>query len=254
MPLLSIIIPTFNPGAKLGASIESVRALSGVDEIEILVQDGASTDETCQWLAAQSDVSWQSAPDEGVFDAMNRGVQRASGDWLLFLGAGDLLRAEAFVDERLCATLERHRAKLALVYGDAWLCEEGFRYGGAFSRRKLRSWVPSHQTIFYNRRVFEILGNYETKYPIAADYALNLKCWGDSRVEKIYLPLVVCDYEGRGLSKQVVDETFERDKMRLIRQRLGFDAYLMRRLEILAPHCLKRWRVALLERLARQLK
>lgn len=246
-PLFSLIIPTFNPGAKLQATLDSMGA-QNCDNLEILVADGGSSDGTPQFLREQTEIKWKSERDKGVFDAMNWGIEQAQGDWLLFMGAGDLLRPGVL--QSIEALALENREKLAVLYGDVWLCEENYRYGGPFSRRKLRSWVPNHQGIFYNRRVFEALGGYELEYPIAADYAFNFKCWGDGRVEKIYCPLLISDYEGRGLSKRVVDERFERDKMRLIRQRLGFDAYALRRLETLAPPFLKAARVAVLNKLA----
>ncbi len=248
MPLFSIIIPTFNASDKLRLTLDSIRAQNFAD-VEIVVQDGASTDETLPFLQTQSDLRWQSAPDNGIYDAMNRGIENSRGDWLAFFGAGDILRSGALSALQVLAA--EKRGKLALIYGDAWLCEEEFRYGGAFSRRKLRSWVPSHQAIFYNRRVFQKLGGYEIGYPVSADYAFQLKCWGDAEIEKIYLPEILCDYEGRGLSKTVRDEAFERDKMRLIRQRLGWDAWLLRRLELLMPRALKDARVKLLQKRAR---
>ncbi len=248
--LLSIVIPTFNPGEKLADSIQSVHA-AGDAEVQIIVQDGGSTDGTPEWLAGQNGLDWKSEKDNGVFDAMNKGFARATGDWVLFLGAGDLLRADIFKDGELILVLKEKAKTLSLVYGDAWLCEEGFRYGGLFSRRKLRSWVPSHQAIFYNRRVFDKLGGYELKYRIASDYAFNLSCWGDSSIKKIYVSQLVCDYEGRGLSKQIRDENFEADKMRLIRERLGADAYLLRKVELMMPSKLKELRVKILQSRAR---
>lgn len=249
MPLFSFVIPTFNPGSKLEQTLDSIRA-QHADDVEIIVQDGGSTDGTHSFLSEQNDIHWRSEADSGIFDAMNRGLKRATGDWLAFFGAGDVLRPGALETVRPVAL--QNRENLALIYGDAWLCEEQFRYGGAFSRLKLRSWVPSHQAIFYNRRVFKKWGGYELRYPIAADYAFNLRCWGDRDMKKIYVPMLLCDYEGRGLSKTVRDEAFERDKMCLIRQRLGWDAWMLRRLELAMPRSLKKWRVALLQNWAKR--
>lgn len=246
-PLFSFVIPTFNAGEKLQTTLDSIRAQNFAD-LEILVADGNSNDGTAAFLAAQHNIRWKSEIDDGIFDAMNWGIEQSRGHWLLFLGAGDILRGGVL--GRIETLARENCEKNALIYGDVWLCEENFRYGGPFSRRKLRNWVPNHQSIFYNRRVFELLGGYEAEYPFAADYAFNLKCWGEARVEKIYQPLLISDYEGRGLSTWIGDEAFAHDKMRLIRQRLGLDAYLLRRIEILAPLILKRARVAVLQKLA----
>lgn len=249
VPLFSVVIPTFQAGEKLAVTFESLQA-QGADDLEIVVQDGGSTDGTREFLAGPSDVEWESERDSGVFDGMNRGLKRARGEFVAFFGAGDEMEAGALAALRALALQKRGDA--ALLYGDAWLCEEGFRYGGAFSRLKLRSWTPCHQAIFYSRRVFELVGDYELRYPVASDYAFNLRCWGDGRIEKIYVPELLCRYEGRGLSKQQRDLKFERDKMGLIRRRLGYDAWLLRRLELAMPRGLKSARVRLLQALARR--
>ena len=248
-PLFSVVVPTFNPGDKLAQTLESLRA-QGADDLQLIVQDGGSTDETRAFLGLQPDIDWASEPDEGVFDAMNRGRKRARGDFLAFFGAGDELEAGAL--ELLRPIALENREKAALLYGDAWLCEENFRYGGAFSRLKLRSWTPCHQAIWSSRRVFDLVGGFEPRYPISADYAWNMNCWGDARIEKIHVPHLLCRYEGRGLSKQQRDYRFERDKMRLIRHRLGYHAWMLRRLELAMPRGLKAARVRLLQALARR--
>ncbi len=248
-PLFSVVIPTFNPGNKLARTLDSLRA-QNADDLQIFVQDGHSTDETRAFLELQSDVEWTSERDEGVFDAMNRGRKRARGDFIAFFGAGDEL-AKGALDVLRPLALE-HRERAALLYGDAWLCEEEFRYGGPFSRLKLRSWTPCHQAVWSSRHVFDLVGGFETRYAIAADYAWNLKCWGDRRIEKIHVPHVLCRFEGRGLSKQGRDNRFERDKMRLVRHRLGSDAWMLRRLELAMPRGLKAARVRVLQALARR--
>ena len=248
-PLFSVVIPTFNPGEKLAQTLDSLRAQNASD-LQIIVRDGNSTDDTRAFLELQSDIEWTSERDKGVFDAMNRGLKQARGDFLAFFGAGDELEAGA-LDALRPLALEK-KEKAALLYGDAWLCEEEFRYGGPFSRLKLRSWTPCHQAIWSSRRVFELLGGFEMRYSIASDYAFNLKCWGDRRIEKVYVPHLLCRYEGRGLSKQRRDDRFERDKMRLIRHRLGWDAWMLRRLELSMPPGLKAARVRLLQALARR--
>ena len=246
MPLFSIIIPTFNAGEALRHSLDSVLAQTGAD-YEILVVDGASTDETIALLSSHGDgVAWSSEPDNGVYDAMNKGIARATGEWLYFLGAGDLLRPDVL---RAIAPRARQLNGAALIYGDVWLCDQDQRFGGAFPPARLRSWNPSHQAIFYQRAVFEKLGVYDLQYRTAADYAFNLACWGDDEIVKQYVPLVIADYAGGGLSVTQPDAAFERAKLRLIYQHLGARNGWLRRLETAMPAPLKRLRLKLLQRL-----
>src|SRR3954471_12753159 len=90
-PLISVISPTFNSGEKIAATVGSV--LSQRQGLyELLVIDGGSTDDTLAYLRAQGPaLRYLSEPDEGIYDAMNKGIRLASGEFLYFLGAGDRL-------------------------------------------------------------------------------------------------------------------------------------------------------------------
>ena len=252
-PLFSIVIPTFNAGEHLRTSLDSVVAQSGTD-FEIVVVDGASTDGTRELLASHgARVRWRSEADNGVYDAMNKGIARARGEWLYFLGAGDVLRPDILreIAPHARALLDLPGDVAALIYGDVWLCDENRRFGGPFPAARLRSWNPSHQAIFYHRAIFQKVGGYDLRYSTAADYAFNLACWGDDAIVKRYVPLIIADYQGGGLSVTRPDAAFERDKLRLIARHLGARNGWLRRLESAMPAFLKRWRLALLRRLRR---
>lgn len=251
-PQFSIIVPCFNARDKLSRTLDSV--LSQTADFELLVQDGDSRDGTRELLRdyAQRDsrLHFQSEPDQGIYDAMNRGIANARGRWLYFLGAGDTLRPDAL--ETIGHAAREVTQELALIYGDVWLCDQARVFGGRFSPSKLRNWNPPHQGIFYNRALFARFGPYELRYRIAADYAFNLRVWGAREVEKRYLPVAVADYEGGGLSAQQRDDAFARDFAWLLRSRLGRSAYFLRRVERFAPAPLKKLRVGLLRKLARR--
>lgn len=213
-PQFSIIIPTFNARAKLEATLDSVRA-QGFADLEILVQDGASTDGTRAFLAAQDDVNWQSEADRGVYDAMNRAMARARGRYFYFLGTGDLLRAGALA--AVAAQLPAHDQ--GLLYGRVWWISEDEFYGTHFTALDLARRNISHQAAFYGRELFERSGAFDERYPVFADYALNIRLWRSA--SRQWLDLVVADYEGGGLSAQRRDPNFERDKVRLVWRHLG---------------------------------
>src|SRR2546421_9448699 len=90
--LFSIITPTLNPGRKLEDTINSV--LSQNKELfEYIIVDGGSTDETLDIIRKSGErIKWISEEDRGPYDSMNKGIGMATGDYLYFLGAGDLLR------------------------------------------------------------------------------------------------------------------------------------------------------------------
>ena len=107
MPQYSIIIATLNAATTLEHALESVLSQSCHD-FELIVQDGGSTDGTLNLLQARAPgLNWQSAPDCGIYDAWNRAVERAGGEWALFLGADDRL-----LSRHTLAQCRRHLAAL----------------------------------------------------------------------------------------------------------------------------------------------
>jgi glycosyltransferase involved in cell wall biosynthesis len=245
--LFSIIIPSFNAALELKNTLDSVLSQRGA-ELEILVIDGASTDGTTEILRGYGrSIDWQSEKDKGVYEAMNKGIARAKGRFLYFLGVGDTLR-EGVLERVASQISELPENELALLYGDVLLQDTGEIFGGYFPPSRLRSWNPSHQGIFYARGIFERVGLYELKYPVAADYALNLACWGDAGIVKRYMPFVVANYKGGGLSTSRPDSQFARDFLSLIQKRLGWKPYLLRRIEVLVPAPLKKARLYFIQR------
>jgi len=167
-----------------------------------LVQDGGSRDGTTALLSTLRDPApdWQSSPDDGPFDGMNRLLQRAAGRFLLFLNAGDA-PAEATSFARLAAALAE-TPQPDLLYGDAW---EGTAGGWALkpARSHRRAWAglfTHHQAIVYRRALVADL-RYPTVYRIAADYAFTLDALARAeRVRQVDWP--VCRFAGGGISQR----------------------------------------------------
>lgn len=225
-PLISIIIPTFNAGSKLNASLRSaLDAQAPFDAVEVLILDGVSTDDTVAiargWAARDARVQVWSEPDRGVYDAMNRGIARARGQMLYFLGAGDCLRPGVL--QGVAATGPDART---LVYGPVWLVHGQCNYGTRFELCDLARRNIPHQGAFYGRGVFELIGNYNLAYPVFADHELNWRCFSSSKIKTRFLDLIVADYEGGGLSDTRADPRFERDFPRLVWQSGGLTPWL----------------------------
>lgn len=224
--LFSVVIPTYNCGRKLAATLESV--LSQPRELyEIIVVDGGSGGETLSVIEEYSaSLRFVSEPDGGVYDALNKGVAMSSGRHLLFLGAGDRLKGGVL--ERVAEILPAGGPSFA--YGDAYLVRHGVRQGGTFGREDFVKRNLCQQAIFYERTVFDLLGGFDLKYRVYADWAFNMKCFGDRRVRKLYLGLLVADFEGWGISDVQEDAPFWRDLPRLVRRHVGAGEYLRYRL------------------------
>ena len=224
--LISIIIPTYNCGRKLAATMESVLSQPG-ELYETIVVDGGSTDETLRVVEEYGgNVRFVSEADRGVYDAINKGIGLAAGKYLFFLGAGDRLKEGVL--GRVAGVLPA--GELSFVYGDAYLVRHGVRVCGEFSMKEFIIRNICHQAIFYERTIFDVLGGYDLKYKVYADWAFNMKCFADRRVRKIYLDMVIADFEGWGISDTQDDVEFYRDLPRLIRKYVGLDEYLRRRI------------------------
>jgi len=216
-PQFTIIMATLNPGAKLRASLDSVLSQSGVS-FELLIIDGGSTDhtiQTIQTLPEQVHLIAESEP--GVYTAMNRGLPAARGEIIYFLGAGDRLRPGILQQVAAAWPEEQY----SMLYGEVFMEDLGILYDGEFHKEKLRKTNICHQAIFYSSAIFHRHGAYDRRYRILADYDLNLKIFGDAKSTIKFIPEIIADYEGNGLSAGTLDPNFQADKKQLCEERLG---------------------------------
>ena len=216
-PLISIITVVFNGASTIENTFASVFSQDFVD-FEYIVVDGGSKDDTVEIIKRNESklACWVSEPDNGVYDAMNKAVRLAKGRWIYFLGADDVLynvlakMASYLVDET------------TIYYGDVFRPLAKRRYDGKFSAIKLSFRNICHQSIFYPRYVFEKY-SYDLKYPLFADYELNLRCYSDCDLRFVYVPLTVAVFNDYGgLSKSKNDEGFLTDKMSLIKRNFPY--------------------------------
>jgi len=246
-PVFSIVIPSFNSAAAIEETIESILC-QGPGLAEVIVVDGGSSDGTLAILERYGDkIRSISEPDRGIYDAMNKGIDLARGQYINYQGAGDKLRPGILekISGAMPIALGTHvLSGPILVYGKVWIVDEQRIDGEEFSKMTLRNGNIPHQAVFYSRDLFDTVGRFDLKYPILADYALCLKCFGDDRVRKVYVDEVVADYLGGGVSTQRHDSAFYSDLPGLIRKNLGARAYWTWRLQKLVPMSIRRARAA----------
>jgi glycosyltransferase involved in cell wall biosynthesis len=210
-PRLTVVTVVKDAAADLPRCLESV-ARQAYPALEHLVVDGGSTDGTVALLerAAGPRLRFVSGPDHGLYDAMNKAVGLAAGDFLLFLGADDVLRAD------LAELAPRLTDPRTVYYGDAWLVGARRRYDGPFDARKLAHHNICHQAIFYPRAALE-RHRFDLRYRWLADWELNMRCFSDPTLRLEHLPVIVADYEDRrGVSSTRRDLALERDYARLL--------------------------------------
>ena len=172
-PLFSIITVTWNAADTIGPTLESVQRQTSRD-YEMLIIDGASTDGTLSIVHQASIAALRvfSEPDNGLYDAMNKGIARARGRYIVFLNAGD-----AFADDAVLARLARLAANNpGVIYGQTQLVDTsrnvvGHRHLTAPKRLTANSFlngmVVCHQAFFARR---DLVPPYDLQYKFSADY------------------------------------------------------------------------------------
>jgi glycosyltransferase involved in cell wall biosynthesis len=214
---LSVIIATYNAVENLPKTLDSILAQTNKD-YEVLVIDGKSTDGT-QKLASSYEKQFEgrltivSEPDEGIYDAMNKGIDAAKGEWLYFLGAGDY-----FIDNRVLEYIAANTDGADVVYGSIQWGEKDIISHGKFTRTRLVGLNMNHQTIFCRKSVFAKTGKFDTKYKLSADYIFNMAWFNDRSIRKRYLGRVIAVYDNTGQSSVSIDKKFLQDAKALKRK------------------------------------
>lgn len=215
-PFISIIIPTYNSGKTLGSCLDSIVS-QDYRAIEICIIDGQSTDQTIeiieQYQKQYQFIHYISEKDQGIYDAMNKGIDRAKGEWLYFLGSDDTLFNSTVFTE-IVGIINKNPRYLFFygnvkMIGDTMWAKDGSVYAGFFDLTKILKHNISHQAIFYHKKLFAIHRNYNIKYKICADYDLNLDIFSKFPIR--YANIVISNYRGGGLSSQITDVLFSND-------------------------------------------
>ncbi|WP_293311989.1 glycosyltransferase family 2 protein [Pedobacter sp. UBA5917] len=199
--MFSIIIPTYNSSETLKKCLESILNQT-FEDFEVLIMDGNSTDTTVQIAKsyANDKIKIFSENDCGVYEAMNKGIKSAKGEWLYFLGSDDELYEDLILKKIAC--LSKGNSKI--IYGnvmvdqDAGWAKNGQVYDGIFNKEKIIRNNICHQSIFYHKDVFTSIGHYNLRYPINADHDFNIRAC--ALFEFQYIDLIVAKFKGGGLS------------------------------------------------------
>lgn len=214
--LLSIIIPNYNSGPLLEKSLRRLFQDPTILPFEVWVLDNCSTDGSTDFLIQEElpRVNLISQKDQGVYFAMNEGIRLAQGDWLYFLGAGDLFFPELVQpsdfspsDDFIYAEVDQNPGPLrGVVTLDQILYEN-----------------ICHQGIFYRKSIFQQLGGYDPRSRLLADHLLNIRIFFNPAFTKRYLPITIARYLGGGISSRQMDDFFrENKKMLILREFLNY--------------------------------
>ena len=198
----SIITVSYNAGQTIEQAIRSV-VFQTYDNVEYIIIDGMSTDNTVDIIKQyESDIFyWISEKDHGIYDAMNKGLEIATGDYVYFLGTDDCLFQEntiQLVAESLCDDVDVLSAGVYLVdeelkierYIDGSFAEKKDRFNGAM--------IP-HQGMFVRRDLFGSK-RFDLEYKIASDYDFFLRLYLDPKIVFSFSKMVIAYYSSGGIS------------------------------------------------------
>jgi len=203
MPLLSVITINYNNKAGLKRTVESVMAQSAPG-IEFIVIDGGSSDGSKDIIEQnQNQIAyWRSEKDAGIYDAMNKGILAASGDYLLFLNSGDYLFENNTI-EKIAPYLE---SGSDIVYGDMKIESGGKMQNGFMPERitlqHLLKDTLWHPVSFIRRELFFKYGLYDTSYKICGDYDFFFKAIVAHKAGTQHVPQFISVFDLGGISSK----------------------------------------------------
>ena len=203
---LSIITVALNSSEYIEDCIKSV-VNQDYKNIEYIVIDGGSKDGTVDIIKKYEDkiTLWISEPDDGIYDAINKGINMASGDVIGLLHSDDV-----YIDQHVISDIvgEFSKHKSDSVYADLVYVKRNnpqkiVRYydSSVFQISRLAyGWMPAHPTCFIKKNIYSEYGLYKTDYIIAADYELLTRFYWKHGVSFSYLPKVIIKMRSGGLS------------------------------------------------------
>lgn len=216
--MISVIIATINAGSNLQRAIDSIVKQTSCD-VEILIVDGGSVDNTLDILKKNSDkISWWiSEKDNGIYDAWNKAIPHARGDWIVFFGADD-----EFYDKNVVC---RFHEKVSLlngsfdiiygmvahtdISGETWLLagESWHTFSKNFKRK---AQMLPHQGVFHSRQIFDQGLQFNSSFKVSGDYELLLRVLKNSEpfflhdfiVAKMQIGGISSDFNNRRLHEE----------------------------------------------------
>ena len=217
---VSIITSVYNSEKTIDTCMDSVLNQTYPD-IEYIIVDGGSNSETLSKLNAAAEkypnIKLNSEPDNGIYDALNKGIRKATGEIVGFVHSDDFL-ADATI---IASIVEAFKTKgVDGVYGDLhyvalentdkiirnWISQP-------FSSKLLKSgWMPAHPTLYLKKNLYDTYGMFDVNFKIAADYDFILRIFKQANLNFFYLPKTIVKMRVGGASNRSLKNIFQKSK------------------------------------------
>lgn len=227
-PLFTIITSTLNVIDTIERCVKSVAEQTFRDYEHIIV-DGASTDGTVEFLNLKRDYFSVliSEPDTGIYNAWNKALKHARGEWVLFLGADDIL-ANPYVLSDVAVFITENKAGSGIVYGDVMMVSKGNYLDwhldrvdpadiGKNVRGEIRPLLPCHSGIFHHRDLLNKYGPFDESYRICADAKLLLNALYKEHEQVLHLSKMVYKMSLGGVCNSISTKATE-ENIRLLNE------------------------------------
>lgn len=214
---ISVITATFNNQDCIKSNLESYFSQDYQDKEHIII-DGLSTDNTLDIIKENGDADIIiSEKDNGLYDALNKGIKYATGDIIVFLHADDVFDSSHTLSDAIKILMDNNADS---VYGDLQYVSKNdinkiIRHWKSkeYSIKKFKNgWMPPHPTFFCKKEIYNKFGNFDTNFKIAADYDLVLRFLYKNKVSTSYCPKVITRMRVGGKSNKSLKNIIQKTK------------------------------------------
>lgn len=236
---ISIITVVYNAAATIEQTILSV-VKQDYSNIEYIIVDGGSTDGTLDIIKKYEDKieHWVSEPDYGIYDAMNKGLTYATGDYIYYLGADDCLLAPNSISQ--VVSFLQDNPEVDVLCASVMMVDSVYRiekvYSSNFSEADVLSgYNTPHQGMFVRREILQKY-RFDTSYHIAADYKNFLKFYLDQNIALKKTAMIVAYYANDGVSGNGTDAQRMEDVRALQENGVNVTAYYAKKKQEKSSH------------------
>lgn len=215
---ISVVTAVFNRVGTIGDAIRSVQG-QDFSHVQHVIQDGGSSDGTLETVRRMANDSTRlvSEPDGGIYDAINRGIARATGDVIGLMHSDDTFATPGVLSRVVAAFQD---PAVDGVYGDLQYVSASepnkvvrhWRSGEYRPSMLKRGWMPPHPTLYLRREVFERHGLYDTSFRIAADYDAMLRYLAKGKIKLAYIPEVLVKMRLGGESNRSLGRILQKSR------------------------------------------